>query len=59
MKFKVSDLLKEMTRCAEVNDQFLKMLVLSDLDAQEFLGEQIRCSDLLTVKMFYFVICRH
>eukprot|EP00434_Breviolum_minutum_P007057 symbB.v1.2.006227.t1/scaffold340.1/size245066/13 len=36
MKFKLSDLLTEMTRCAEVNDQFLKMLVQSDLDAQEF-----------------------
>lgn len=54
MKFKLSDLLTEMTRCAEVNDQFLKMLVQSDLDAREFLGEQIRCSDLSQQSLIYF-----
>jgi len=54
MKFKLSDLLTEMTRCAEVNDQFLKMLFQSDLDAREFLGEQIRCSDLSQQSLIYF-----
>ncbi|CAK9061043.1 unnamed protein product [Durusdinium trenchii] len=36
MKLKVDDLMNEMKQCIVVNDHFLKMLVLSDLDAQDY-----------------------
>ncbi|CAJ1368698.1 unnamed protein product [Effrenium voratum] len=36
MKLQSDDLLFEMARCAKANDAFLKTLVWSDLDAQEF-----------------------